>query len=80
VAAAHHPLRDDGIAALIHALSDMQMLQAGSETRRFGRRWGVTEPAGNTGVFAASAAPTIRALLFKPGRLRRDGFEAAQAH
>ena len=79
MAAAHHPLRDDGIAALIHALSDMQMLQAGSETRRFGRRWGVTEPAGNTGVSAASAASTTRALLFQPGTYEKFSAKAKSA-
>ena len=74
-----YPLTASGIGAPTHALTGMQMRQAGSETSRFDRSWIVAEPAGSAGVFEATAAPTTRVLLFQPGQLFRDGFEAHSA-
>lgn len=71
-----YPLTASGIGAPTHALTGMQMRQAGSETSRFDRSWVVVELADVGGV-RAEAPPSTRVLLFLPGQLFRDGFEAA---
>ncbi len=71
-----YPLRADGIAAPSHRQTGLQVRQSGSEIGRFDRSWVVAEPADVGGV-RAEAPPGTRVLLFQPGQLFRDGFEAA---
>lgn len=70
------PLTANGIAEPVYRQPGLQMRQAGSERVRFDRSWFVAEPAASASVVGDNAAPSTRVLLFQPGELFADGFEA----